>query len=288
MPVVGEVFLASATEEVQPFAIPVPRLVHQELAALRSVAGVVGVKEYFGLLPDRIDPNLEMAGQVFAAPDIGVDEAGTRIAAAYGEGKEDVLGLWAAAADGVELFPWDVSWKLRHIGWRAAWHEWTGYRLAGHLVDSPSWCSTRRAHFMTTENDVLHPWFYEDMGLRCGLSADRLAEAIRHGEHSIGRVPAGLRAAVEAWVRDLRGLRQAVRSYQCHILATLAAGHIREASASGGAVPPAQIDRLRELLRLDAVNQADAPPASPGTVPASTMLAAFEKAPLEWVGEHLR
>jgi hypothetical protein len=288
LPVIGEVFLSATSEEIQPFTVPVPRLVWQELAALRSVEGVVGVKEYFGLLPDRADPNLEMAAQVFATPSVRPDAALAAVAAAYGDAADDMLRAWEASADAVAMFPWDVCWKLRHIGVRPAWHDWQGYRLPGHLVDSPSWCSTRRALFMTTENDDLHPWFYEDMGLRCGLSAQRLDEAAGAATAALPRVPQALREAAAGWLRDMGGLRQSVRSYHCHIMETLAAQHIRDAVAAGREVAPGLVERLRALLTLDVQNQADAPPAPPEVVPASAMLAAFEKDPRRWAQEHLR
>ena len=287
IPVVGELFLASATEEVQPFVIPAPRLVHQALTALRGVSGVVGAKEYFGLLPDRADPNLEMAGQVFVSPGIGLDAALAAIAAPYGDGRGSVLEAWHAAASGLELFPWDVCWKLRNIGRRiSAWHDWKAYRLPGHLVDSPSWCSTRRALFMTTENDALHPWFYEDMGLRCQLSAETLDAAAAACEQARAQVPASLRAAVESWASDLLGMRRCVRSYQCHIHETLLAQHVRDALASGRPTDPL-VERLRAMLRLDADNQRGAPPGPADVPAAAAMLAEFDASPTTWVRWHL-
>ena len=63
IPVVGEIFMASANEELQPLThIAAPRLVAEELDAVGNVPNIQGVKEYFGLTPDRYDPNQLMAG----------------------------------------------------------------------------------------------------------------------------------------------------------------------------------------------------------------------------------
>ena len=55
--------MASANEELQPLThIAAPRLVAEELDAVGNVPNIQGVKEYFGLTPDRYDPNQLMAG----------------------------------------------------------------------------------------------------------------------------------------------------------------------------------------------------------------------------------
>jgi hypothetical protein len=326
LPVIAELFLSDTNEEVQPFIVPGPRLVYEELAAVAAVAGVSGVKEYFGLLPDHADPNLEMAGQVFSSPGITLEAALKNLAKPYGQGRDDLLAAWEAGAAALATFPWDFCWKLRNLGLRQARHVWAAYNLPGHLVDSPNWCSTRRSHFMTTENDELHPWAYEDIGLRCRVAADLAEEGARRAEAAVAKVPPDRRAAVEEWACGLNAFRHAARSYACHILESLAAENLRDAlllhpsplgeggPASGpgeGFRPknslPALIQRLRDLLQLDAANQADAPairlpePREVGPYrghnganfsaetarPAAEMLAEFDKSPQAWVQNHL-
>jgi len=287
LPVVAETFLASATEEVQPLSIPCPRLVHETLTAFQAVPGVCGIKEYFGLLPDQPDPNLAMAGLFFNDPSITIDDALERLAADYGEARVDILATWHHAAAAMEMFPWDVCWKWRRLGGHSVWHGWQAYRLPGHLVDSPSWCSTRRTVFMTTENEQLHPWFYEDVGLRCQLSAEQFDAACLACQHAAERTPAAQRVQIEAWYGNLAALRRVVRAYQCHIQESLLADHLRSAVSSSKAQED-WIRRLRAVLVLDADNQAGAGPAPQKAITAAAMLAAFDGDPLGWVQQQLR
>ena len=287
IPVIGEVFLSSTNDEMHPLFFPSPRLVYQELTQLRLAPGIAGVKEYFGLLPDRDDPNLAMAGLCFADPAISLDAALQQLADPYQAAGAAMLAAWQAAADGLELFPWDVCWILRYVGTMWNWHRWEeGYRINGHLVDSPSWCSTRRAHFMTTENEELHPWFYEDMGLRCGLASEQLEQALAEYARALPDLPSARREAVKTWTRDMRTLKNNFSMLHCYILETLAARNIRMVKASGREVDATLIARLRALLQLDADNHAGEP-VPEGPLCFMEILAAFDADPVGWAERHL-
>ena len=116
IPVVGELFLSSATEELEPLGhIACPRLIAEELDAMAQLSTLGGVKEYYGIVPDIYDPGLQMTGIKFAHPGISNQKALKMLAKPYGQNKDKVLEAWEATAMGVSLFPWDASWRFRSI-----------------------------------------------------------------------------------------------------------------------------------------------------------------------------
>ncbi len=59
IPVMGEIFMSGANEEIEPLQnIFAPRLVFEELEAMYSVGKLTAIKEYYGTVPDKYDPNL--------------------------------------------------------------------------------------------------------------------------------------------------------------------------------------------------------------------------------------
>ena len=115
IPVVGEVFLASATEELEPLGrIAAPRLVGEEFDALAQCELLSGVKEYYGILPDKYDPDLQMAAIKLANPGKSNQEALKELATVFGE-KSGILEAWEATAMGISLFPWDATWRFRSL-----------------------------------------------------------------------------------------------------------------------------------------------------------------------------
>ena len=150
------------------------------LRALREIAAVpdiAGIKEYYGLLPDREDPNLRMTALFLKDPLIEEDEALAVLSAPYGPAAESVAEFWRLCCDAMELFPWDASWLLRGVGRSDPSHGMSAATVRGHVAHTPSWESTRRAIFMKTENEESDPWLLEDLQLRFGLAADRMAKA---------------------------------------------------------------------------------------------------------------
>jgi hypothetical protein len=294
LPVVGELFLSSASEEVEPLHhVVYPRIVYQQLAALRQVDGVIGVKEYYGSLPDRYDPNLAMAGLVFHEPTVALDAALDRLAEPFGDARDSVLAAWEAVASGFELFPWDVSWLSREIGRLNPCHGWEAAIIRGQVADSPSWRSSRRSIFMVTADELgPHPWLLEDVGLRYELAAAKFGQALEWYEQALTHLPPGpegdqAELAVRAWMDDVAVMRRSARTYQLHIQETLVARHIRLAVQAGKSPSPAHIAMLRGLLELDVANQADAVPPVDTIARAEQMLAEFELDAVAWVQAHL-
>ena len=158
IPVVGEIFMASANEELQPLThIAAPRLVAEELDAVGNVPNIQGVKEYFGLTPDRYDPNQLMAGIKLHNLAVPNEQALAELAEPFGTAAADVLSAWEASATGLAVFPWDATWRFRLLTENPAgievYHRWDIAHIEGAVAPSPSWKSTRRSLFMTTESE---------------------------------------------------------------------------------------------------------------------------------------
>lgn len=289
LPVAGELFMCSANEEITPLQhVVAPQLIWEQVNALASVPGVSGVKEYFGTRPDINDPDLSMAGLVFAEPKISMPEALEKLAAPCGAAKQEVLAAWQAMADGLKLFPWDTSWRLRSIDQQKVWHDWKPFTIRGHVCDSPSWVSTRRALFMITENEVLHPWFVEDVSLRFQAAGDCFEQATASYERALPLLPESLKADIILWRDDAASLMRITRSYALHGCETLVARHLRDAMQDSGALPPALVGKMRGLLERDAVNQAGESAPKPASNPsAQEMLREFDQNPARWLGEYL-
>jgi hypothetical protein len=291
IPVIGEIFMSSATEEVEPLQhVACPRLVFQQIRAVQGVPGVVGIKEYFGTRPMLNDPNLQMAARVFAQPDAPLDEHLLALTKNFGAATKFINLAWEAAADGMERFPWDVCWKFRRIANapHTVYHGWDGFWIKGHLVDSPSWCSTRRTVFMTTEDDALHPWLIEDIALRWREAAKCLASAAFYYACAPIKSSPELQADVNHWLQDVNALLQISLAYALHAEETLVAETARRLAEKNRPTESLHL-RLRELLRQDADNQSEhksMPP--PGYVTATEMLARFNAGPAGWLATHLR
>ncbi|MCL5999395.1 MAG: hypothetical protein M1546_25535 [Chloroflexi bacterium] len=289
IPVTGELFMSSCSEEIEPLQhVLYPRLIYRQLTTLHAVDGVSGVKEYYGLLPDRNDPNLEMAGMLLNNPDISLSQALAHLSTPYAPAREDILAAWEQAATGFELLPWNISWLGREMGYLNPCHGWDAAFVRGTVADSPSWQSTRRAIFMTTE-DLMepHPWLLEDIGLRYELASTRFEQALAHYRRAAGKLSGSLQEDVRDWTADLGKLQRSARTYQYHIQETLVAKHIRAALAAGGSTSTPLIGKLQQLLQADVDNQGDVMPLSPSIATAREMLIDFQRDPETWVQTHL-
>jgi len=294
IPVVGELFLSSASEELEPLTrIAAPRLVAEELDAMAHLGSLSGVKEYYGILPDRYDPNLEMAALKFAKPQQSNQEALTKLASPFGSNSGKILAAWEATAMGLSLFPWDATWRFRALPKNLAFihifHPWDVARIMGEVAPSPSWKSSRRSHFMVTENEVLHPWFFEDIELRCSSSSARLNEAVRNFEeveatmHHDDR----FKSYVEESVLELKILEQTITAIRCYCreanLTWLMKKYVNEQTA----IPISLIERFEAIMQIDITNQDKGAGVTEDEHPsAAEMLNLFRKDPEQWVTNH--
>lgn len=71
IPIIGEIFMASANEEVEPLQyLAAPRLVFEQLEAMYQLKPLAGIKEYYGILPDEYDPSVRLAAIKLKHPKI--------------------------------------------------------------------------------------------------------------------------------------------------------------------------------------------------------------------------
>jgi len=177
IPVIGEAFLGGSGEDVSPLThLACPRLVYQQLEALRLAEGVVGIKEYYGMVPADFSVNVRLLSAYLRAPGAALDALLTPIAASYEGGAGPILlNAWEATAHAMEIFPWNASWRLRRIFESGPDEEWLD--VPGAEWMTPAWQANRRGFYMVTGPSPQHPWLREDVGLRATLAAREFRRA---------------------------------------------------------------------------------------------------------------
>jgi hypothetical protein len=261
IPVVLEGFLGAATEEVEPYIhLQSPLCTLRQVRALDAVPGAVGIKEYYGLLPDKEDPSLRATGLFFADPEISEDDALENLAAPYAPEGKNVVRFWRLMTEAMELFPWDASWWLRCVGRSEPRHAMTAAYLRGQQAHTPSWESTRRAIFMKTDNEEPDPWLLEDFQLRLQLAAERMASALALGEKIASALAAEIRAPFVRGLEDLAGWRQRTLAYVYHVRATNLSALLRRLREQGRPAPEHLVRELVSVLEADRDNMKSAEP----------------------------
>ncbi|MFT3702919.1 MAG: hypothetical protein QM802_11135 [Agriterribacter sp.] len=295
IPVMGEIFMSSANEEIEPLQhIYAPRLVFEELEAMYTVRKLTGIKEYYGTIADRYDPNLQIAGLKLNQPNIAIADALAKLSLPYGKFKNDITEAWEATAKGLQLFPWDCTWRFRllPVGLTGlhVFHQWETGHISGSVAPSPSWKSTRRSLFMTTEEEQLDPWFFEDIELRSMTAADHLLKAI----DIYNRVYAGLSSSVKekntipVTVQDIKVLEQIMRAIQCYCREVTLTHLMRQNVLNNQPITDDMIKRFDAILQIDIHNQQKGLADNKDKVAtAEEMLKAFHNNPTEWVKTHL-
>jgi hypothetical protein len=295
IPVVGELFLSSANEEIEPLGrIASPRLVGEELDAMAQFETLSGVKEYYGTVPDRYDPNLQMAAVKFAHPLKSNSEALIELAKPFGKQSERILAAWEATALGLSVFPWDATWRFRSLPRNAAdlqvFHKWDIAHIMGEVAPSPSWKSTRRSLFMVTENEVLDPWFFEDIGLRCSSSAAKMQEAISIFDDIETHLGSGsaYHEYVVSTITDLKALEQIIAAVSCYCLEANLVWLMRKYTGEGSAIPDKIISRFEAIMQKDIANQKKGYSPNAFNLPtAEVMLSLFRRDPVAWSSKYL-
>ena len=256
IPVVAEAFLGSATEEIEPLSIPCPRLVDEQFRALTAVRGVVGLKEYFGVLPLVPDLNLDMFTARLNDRAATTDQLLDRITQRFGPQQAEVKRLMATLSEAFDMFPWDASWHIRTVGLATPDHGWEAAFIRGMVADTPSWLSTRRAHFMATEDHQPHPWMLEDVQLRCELAAAAFGSASNlSGQIAAACAEPADRTLFEGIARDTAHVERVARAYALHLRETNVALLLRRDLENGRPLSPKLLDEMKSLLAADVANQ---------------------------------
>jgi len=250
IPVWVEWFLGGLSEEIEPLShLAHPLTVLRGLRRLQAVPGLTGLKEYYGLLPERAcDPNLEATCLFLSEPAISDGDALERLSLRFGRAADSVAQAWIHASEAMERYPWDCSWLGRQIGKARTDHALQGALLKPMLCPTPSWQSSRGSVYLRTEDTAAHPWLLEDVGLRCNQAAELMQQALGEIERARRVVDADLLATLEAWDRDLRSFTRRAISYSCHLRATCLAIAGRRRLDDRHPIPEAPLGELTEVL----------------------------------------
>jgi len=260
IPVWAEWFLGGVSEETE----PIPHLAHpltvwRGLQRICATPGITGLKEYYGLLPERMDAdtNLQATLLFLREPTLSGDDALRRLAAPYGPAAEAVADAWRLASEGMERYPWDCSWMGRQIGRARTDHALAAAILKPMLCPTPSWQSTRGTVYMRTEDTEAHPWMLEDVGLRAQQAADLFCAASLRIDQAAACATGTRREQLLRWQESLGVLRRRAQAYACHLRATLIAIAARKRLQDGQALSPRSREELRSVLHLSRANHAE-------------------------------
>ncbi len=250
-------FLSSANEEVEPFhRLPVPLVTVRQLRALERTDGIVGVKEYYGLVPDPYDVNLNAAAAYFANSGVTDDEVLVQIARAFGSAAPWLPEVWRLRPPPTRSIPGTPPWFTRELGRSEPLHELSEAILRGQQSsatewDTPAWRSTRGSIFMRTNNKIKeHPWLLEDVGLRFRLAGDLMRRALEIFDTEF--VDDGSPMAVELGRQhndDIVGFITRTTALSSHIRESALAAMLRDQRR------PELVTELRALLVADLENQ---------------------------------
>ncbi len=281
IPVIVEYFLGAASEEVEPYLnLAHPLATLRGLKEIARIPYVSGIKEYYGLMPDREDPNLRMTGLFFNQPDIQEAEALDLLAKPYGESAEAMKAFWRLTSKSVELFPWDCSWTSREIGKSDPSHSMSAALIRAVSFHTPSWMSTRRAVLMNTEpNENPDPWMLEDVQLRCEAAADCMEKALSIGRDIKEALPKPLAEDFEKNLEDLDGMWRRTRAYVYHIRETNLATSMRVLRNQGLQIPQRALDEMLAVLKADQANQKQ-------DEPIASAVALLQKDPDEFLRQY--
>jgi hypothetical protein len=263
IPVVAEGFFASATEEIEPLAIPAPRLVDEEYLAFTQVPGVVGIKEYYGINTDVSDLDLDLLQARFhqlpSSPQ-STEQLLTTITSRFGAAAPEVRAYLELLAEALQIYPWDASWRAREVGRASVDHGWRGAAILGSVASTPSWEATRHARFMKTDDAQPQFWMLEDIQLRCQVTAgafDKAASVFPHLRESLADPLNPNRGQFDDIEKDVDTFRHVARSYALHLRETNVTQMLRQDLAAGRPLTSALVKELGDLLDVDVANQSN-------------------------------
>jgi len=257
IPAIGELWMGTATEEVETYLyLPTPLATLRALRAVNNAGKLKGIKEYYGNIPDREDPNLRMTSIFFNNPGISDVEALKLVSKPYGNAAEKIAAYWKYSSEAIETYPWDISWNSREVGRSDPHHLMSAATLKGVSWETPSWQSNRRAAFMrTVETETPHFWMMEDAQLRYEATARKIDQALVYANEARENVPKEYLSEFEISIKELEGFRQRVLAYAYHIRETNLCNMMRATFEKTGKVNETNLKELRTILLKDQQNQ---------------------------------
>ena len=255
IPVIGEVFLSSNNEEVEPwFRLPVPLVTLNQLRAIENVPGVVGIKEYYGIVNSPFDINLASAILYFESRDATNSEIIEKLAGDFGF--PWLADFWASCSKAYELYPWDTSWFARQLGRSLPGHELTAATVRGMQSnadqwDTPAWQSSRGAVFLRVTNSEPNPWLLEDVGLQFAIASDAMTEALIIFEKNFNDAKDDLSRELLLQASEVTGFITRTTAYALHIRESLLCRTLRSSKVKNVFL----LDELSRLLETDLQNQ---------------------------------
>jgi hypothetical protein len=257
IPVTLEGFFGAASEEVEPYlGLQSPLTTYKQVKAMKSIEGVTGLKEYFGLDISKDDPNLEASSICFFEYDLTDEQVLARLSEGYGDEstREAVELIWRLTSEAMELLPWDASWAARRIGLSDPCHSLDAAIIRGFCADTPAWRSTRGSTFMMVDDTEPHPWLLEDVQLRWELCAERQQQALELAESALPRLPAERQAAFGLFIDELREFRRRILAFAYHCRETNLATVLRKAILIDEQPPAHVVEELLAVMEADRAN----------------------------------
>jgi len=257
IPVMGELWMGTATEEVEPYqCIPTPLATLRALRAVNNAGKLKGIKEYYGNVPDREDPNLRITSLFFSNPGITDEDALKLLSKSYKKAAEKVVMYWKYSSEAIEMYPCVISWNSREVGRSDPHHLMTAATLKGVSWETPSWLSNRRASFIrTVETDTPHFWMMEDAQLRYEATSKKIDKALVYAKEARKEIPEEYISEFDMGVKELEGFRQRVLSYAYHIRETNLCIIMRNSLEKTGEIKKLNLTELRSVLLKDQQNQ---------------------------------
>ena len=335
--VIVELFLSGAGEDLGPVpSYPCPRLVIEQLRAVAGLPGVVGVKEYFGTVAEHISVNERAWREFLHRPGATNDEILAGLAAEFGgvdpaqQNREDrsrafrrsvasttkpaeasrpsehsvldgaaLLTAWEEAARAVEVYPWDVSWRLRHYNSvRYDQQLGQGYWSRSFTASlptpwtTPSWESSRGAAYVVyLSTAVVNPRLIEETGQRLARCVGHLDRALSH----LATIRSANSAEQIRQTDSLRIFRYLTLARLYHLRASQLAAILRDTPALASATELEaclRTDHSNALALLDLVRRGgyhgfDLPCFEQSVAQMAAEVGRYRTNPAEWVQIHL-
>jgi hypothetical protein len=299
--VIIELFLSGTGEDLGPLpSYPCPRLVIEQLRAVAESPGVAGVKEYFGTVAEHISVNERAWREFLRRPEASYADILVPLAAEFGdEAPPALLAAWEEAARAIEVFPWDVSWRLRHYN-SVRYDQQTGdgYWTRNFTASlptpwtTPSWESSRgAAYIVSLTTAVVTPRLIEETGQRLERCVAHLDRALV----DLQRVRSLRSADLARQINSVRLFRHLTLSRLYHLRASQLAAVMRVTpslalSADLEVCLRADLCNARDLLDLvisGGYQGFDMPAFEKTVAHMATELERYAHRPAEWVQIHL-